>query len=85
MERLPLGCRRLGEWVRKECAFKNAKRVFSLIYGFTNLLLAGRLEHQAGVGVEKLEFALRAYVYYLFMKLMTMTMQPPCCAACEPR
>ena len=49
--------------MRKECAFKNTKRVFSLIYGFTNLLLAGRLEHQAGVGVEKLGFALRAYVY----------------------
>ena len=45
---------------KKKCAFKNAKRVFSLIYGFTNLLLACRLEHQTGVGAAKLKFALKA-------------------------
>ena len=43
---------------REECAFKNAKRVFSLIYGFTNLLLAGRLELQTDVVAAKLQFAL---------------------------
>jgi len=41
VERVPLDCRRRGEWVRRKCAFKKAKEVFSLIYGFGNLLLAG--------------------------------------------
>ena len=47
-------------------------------------LLAGLNIKQVLV-LKKLEFALKAYVYYLIMKLMTTTRQPPCCAACEPQ